>query len=83
MAMFAQSIRAASASFLEDPLGSPLIPNWNRVQSALPDFFRDMREAVRLDNEERKFKPLPSVASKANVEFSVTHPEPVESLAEV
>lgn len=83
MAMFAQSIRAASASFLEDPLGSPLIPNWNRVQSALPDFFRDLREAVRLDNEERKFKPLPSVASKANVEFSVTHPEPVESLAEV
>lgn len=50
LAMFVESIRAASAAFLEDPLGTPLISNWNRVQSALPGFFSDLREAVRLDN---------------------------------
>ena len=35
---FAQAIRLAGDSFMEDPLGHPLIPNWNRITSALPDF---------------------------------------------
>ena len=30
---------------------APLIPNWNRVQSALPTFFEELNEAVRTDNE--------------------------------
>jgi len=50
LATFVQSIRAASTAFLEDPLGAPLIPNWNRVQSALPNFLSDLRDAVRSDN---------------------------------
>lgn len=48
---FVRSIQFAEKAFLEDPLWSPLIPNWNRVQSALPGFFDEMNEAVRLDNQ--------------------------------
>jgi glucosyl-3-phosphoglycerate synthase len=51
VATFVRSIRAASKAFQEDPLCTPLIPNWNRVESALPDFLSNLNEAVRLDNE--------------------------------
>ncbi|MCD6339839.1 MAG: glycosyl transferase [Verrucomicrobia bacterium] len=47
---FARSIRTAARAFLEDPLGTPPIPNWNRVRSALPRFFDDLRDAVHKDN---------------------------------
>lgn len=47
---FARSIRVAARGFLDDPLGTPLIPNWNRVESALPDFFNSLNDAVRRDN---------------------------------
>ena len=49
---FVKSIRVAAQTFLEDPLGAPLIPNWNRVQSALPNFLGELNEAVRHDNAE-------------------------------
>ena len=45
-----ESIRVAAQTFLEDPLGEPLIPNWNRVQSALPKFLGELNEAVCQDN---------------------------------
>lgn len=48
---FARSIRIAGRDFLEDPLGIPLLSNWNRVESALPTFFDELREAVQLDNQ--------------------------------
>jgi len=48
---FVRSIRVAAEAYLEDPLWSPLIPNWNRIHSALPEFFDELNEAVRLDNE--------------------------------
>ncbi|MBI3875155.1 MAG: glycosyl transferase [Verrucomicrobia bacterium] len=48
---FTSGIRAAAKAFLEDPLSSPLISNWNRVESALPNFLEELNEAVRLDNE--------------------------------
>jgi len=51
MQTFVRGIRAAAKAFQDDPLGAPLIPNWNRVQSALPNFFEEFNEAVRLDNE--------------------------------
>ncbi len=51
VATFVRSIRAAAKAFLEDPMGAPPIPNWNRVQSALPGFLEELNEAVRLDNE--------------------------------
>lgn len=47
---FVRSIRMAEKAFLDDPLWSPLIPNWNSVQSALPTFFDEFNEAVRHDN---------------------------------
>ena len=46
VAAFAQSLRQAAQEFLEDPLGIPLIPNWNRVVAAIPDFFERLRSAV-------------------------------------
>ncbi|HWQ93365.1 MAG TPA: hypothetical protein VN673_16965, partial [Clostridia bacterium] len=44
-------IRTASVAYQKDPLWSALIPNWNRIESALPTFLDELREAVRLDNE--------------------------------
>jgi glucosyl-3-phosphoglycerate synthase len=50
VATFVRSIQIAAKAFLDDPLWTPLIPNWNRVQAALPDFFDQLNDAVRLDN---------------------------------
>jgi glucosyl-3-phosphoglycerate synthase len=50
VSMFVRSIRTAAKAFQEDPLWTPLISNWNRVESALPNFLDELREAVRLDN---------------------------------
>lgn len=48
---FLQAIRIAAERFLEDPLGAPLIPNWNRVTSAFPNFFELLIEAAEEDAE--------------------------------
>lgn len=50
VATFVRSIRTSAQEFQKDPLWSPLIPNWNRVESALPQFLDELREAVRVDN---------------------------------
>ncbi len=47
---FSRGIRLAAEAFLSDPLGQPLIPNWNRVLSAMPDVYRRLAEAVECDN---------------------------------
>lgn len=47
---FARSLRQASAEFLQDPLGLPLIPNWNRVVAAIPEFFSLLLEAAEADS---------------------------------
>ena len=47
---FAQAIDLAAKIVLEDPLGAPLIPNWNRVTSAIPDFLDQLRNTVEEDN---------------------------------
>jgi glucosyl-3-phosphoglycerate synthase len=44
--MFAQSLRGAADEFLQDPLGAPQIPNWNRIFAALPDMGPRLLEAV-------------------------------------
>jgi len=49
VAAFAGSLKQAAAEFVADPMGQPLIPNWNRVISALPDFFERLVEAVEGD----------------------------------
>ena len=35
---------------LQDPLGAPLIPNWNRVTSAIPGITEMLKKAVDEDN---------------------------------
>ena len=47
---FNKAVRAAADEYLLDPLGIPLISNWNRVTSAIPDFYDRLREAVDADN---------------------------------
>jgi glucosyl-3-phosphoglycerate synthase len=46
---FTGALRAAGLSFVRDPMGSPSIPNWNRVTSALPGLLDELREAVEGD----------------------------------
>lgn len=46
---FVRSLQLATQQFMEDPLGAPLIPNWNRVLSALPDILERLAEAVAAD----------------------------------
>ena len=47
----AKSIEVASRAVNEDPLGTPLISNWNRVTSAIPEFLDTLRAAVEEDNK--------------------------------
>ncbi len=48
---FTNGIKIAGDQFLEDPVGTPLIPNWSRVTSAIPDFFEMLIDAVESDNK--------------------------------
>ncbi|HTG59148.1 MAG TPA: glycosyl transferase [Terriglobia bacterium] len=50
---FARALRIAAEAFLADPLGAPLIPNWNRVTAAIPDIYAQLKAAVELDNTAR------------------------------
>jgi len=47
---FTKGIELASKAFVEDPLSIPLIPNWSRVTSAIPDFLEKLKNAVDDDN---------------------------------
>ncbi len=47
---FTKGIELASKAFIEDPLSIPLIPNWSRVTSAIPDFLERLKNAVDDDN---------------------------------
>jgi len=49
VAAFATSLRKAAEEFIEDPLGVPPIPNWNRVLAAIPEFFDLLLDAVDKD----------------------------------
>jgi glucosyl-3-phosphoglycerate synthase len=53
---FAQALKLATEEFFADPLGTPPIPNWARVSSALPGFLGALREAVEADNAESAAK---------------------------
>jgi glucosyl-3-phosphoglycerate synthase len=50
VAVFARSLRSAASDFIEEPRGLPLIPNWNRVLAAIPEFFDLLRDAVEKDS---------------------------------
>ena len=49
---FSGALRAAGLDFVRDPMGSPQIPNWSRVVSAMPDFLNDLAAAVEADARE-------------------------------
>ncbi|MDD5471902.1 MAG: glycosyl transferase [Sideroxydans sp.] len=48
---FTRAISMAAQAFVENPMGTPLIPNWNRVSAAIPDIFEMLRLAVDEDNK--------------------------------
>jgi glucosyl-3-phosphoglycerate synthase len=50
--VFTRAIKIAADEFVQDPLGIPLITNWNRVLSAVPKFFELLDNAVEVDNAE-------------------------------
>lgn len=50
--MFAKNIMDAGQMFLENPMETPFTPSWSRVQSALPDIFERLYEAVEADYQE-------------------------------
>jgi len=51
VATFAKSLAEAAIEFLENPLGLPLLPNWNRVLAAIPDCFDRLKLAVESDKQ--------------------------------
>jgi glucosyl-3-phosphoglycerate synthase len=48
---FTGGIKIASETIMNDPLGVPLIPSWDRVTSALPDILSMIKDAVEKDNK--------------------------------
>jgi glucosyl-3-phosphoglycerate synthase len=48
---FTRAITQASKVFMENPMGTPLIPNWNRMTSAIPGILDMLKKAVDADNQ--------------------------------
>lgn len=48
---FAKAITQAAETFMANPSGPPLIPNWNRVTSAIPGILDMLKNAVEADNK--------------------------------
>ena len=48
---FTNGINIAGKTIMEDPLGAPLIPNWNRVISAVPGILDTLKNVVDEDNK--------------------------------
>jgi len=48
---FTRAIALAAQAFMENPMGTPLIPNWNRVSAAIPDIYEMLKLAVDEDNK--------------------------------
>ncbi|MEM9451838.1 MAG: glycosyl transferase, partial [Cyanobacteria bacterium P01_E01_bin.6] len=50
--VFADCIMQAGETYLSNPMETPFIHSWERIQSAFPDFMPRLLEAVELDNTE-------------------------------
>ena len=48
--LFAQNIMLAGKAFLENPMETPFMPTWRRINDAHPDFLANFRTAVMEDN---------------------------------
>ncbi len=49
--VFSQAIMEAGAAFLANPMETPFIANWSRVESALPKALDQLYDAVESDNQ--------------------------------
>lgn len=47
--LFSKNIMKAGKRFLDNPMETPFIASWSRVQSAIPDIFEQLQEAVEAD----------------------------------
>ena len=47
---FTRAITLAAQAFMENPMDSPLIPNWNRMTSAIPGILDMLKKSVDEDN---------------------------------
>ena len=50
--LFAENVVVAGEAFLANPMETPFIPCWERIQSAFPHFMERFLEAVELDTQE-------------------------------
>jgi glucosyl-3-phosphoglycerate synthase len=50
--MFAQNILDAGNSYLDNPMETPFIPSWTRVNSAIPGLQQEFISAVTEDMNE-------------------------------
>ena len=57
--VFLKGMKLATQSFIEDPLGVPMISNWSRVVAAVPDVFGLLIDAVESDH---KWEPASELA---------------------
>lgn len=48
---FTSAIALAAQTFMDNPMSTPLIPNWNRVISAIPGIFDMLKMAVEEDSK--------------------------------
>jgi glucosyl-3-phosphoglycerate synthase len=48
--LFAKNIMVAGQVFLDSPMESPNIPTWSRIDTAIPGFLKELKEAVEKDN---------------------------------
>lgn len=49
--VFLRSIIIAGDQFLANPMELPMIPSWNRINSALPDFMNSLFEIIEEENK--------------------------------
>ena len=49
--VFSQAIMEAGAAFLSNPMETPFIANWSRVESAFPKALDQLYDAVESDNQ--------------------------------
>ena len=50
--LFAQNVMRAGEYFLANPMDTPFIPSWNRVNSAVPGILDQLKVAVEEDYRE-------------------------------
>lgn len=50
--LFARNLMKAGQAFLDNPMETPFIPSWSRINSAAPGFLKELEAAVEADYQE-------------------------------